>query len=146
MAFRSSPAVRGHAGTGLSFALIAALAVPVLSERVRAGSSPVYYANGEAIQLRPVPDAVTIELSPDADRKAVAVELAMRGMPTMILPTSRFGDVRFRLVPVALAEAEVMNQIRGIPGVRQVRQLYREVATGERIIASTRSSFGSSRT
>jgi len=100
--------------------------------------SSVYYSGGKAIPLDPAPDQVAIELEPGADRSKVAAELATRGMPTMIPPTPQGVTRAVRLVPVLRVDGETLAQIRTVPGIQQVRKVYRNRATGRTMVATDR--------
>jgi len=98
-------------------AMLVAIAIPALGQ--------VYYSHGQAITLTRAMDKVLVEVDGSQAAQDLAVSLAEAGFPTIRhlegVP-ERFG---FREVAVSSADSVTMALLRGIPGIRRARHLYR---------------------
>ncbi len=120
----------GAAVMGMGLMILAMIGI------AQAADGPVYYSGGKPIPLEAVNDHVTILLVPDASFSKVALDLAHRGMPTLINPAGARGGNSLRVVPVNSADVATMNQVRSVAGIGQVRRLYRDSATKQQMIAT----------
>ncbi len=122
----------------MSVALLAVVVSLSPTVTAQADEDSVYYCDGKAITLEAMTNQVTIEMKSAADRDKVAAALAERGMPTMLLPTLNSVHGRLRVLPVPNVSEDLLEELRGVEGVRKAYRAYREVKTGHTQLATDR--------